>query len=131
VFDGSRPPAPPEPGKPLPRVCGMAMLTMRGYEVPGATMQEFCRALRSLADRDVIDRTGLAGTFDIHLDLTGADFGHPDPGQRDSAEPAAPDSAEVFANVRRAIGGIGLRLVPTTGPSDYLVIDHVERPSEN
>lgn len=114
-------PLPIEPGKPLPSICGMAHLTNAGLDVPGVTMQGFSTVLKDYADRPVVDRTGLAGAFDIHLDLSPADLGHA--GQS--------DPAEVFATLRAAIGKLGLRLNPTTGPSEFLVIDRISRPSGN
>jgi uncharacterized protein (TIGR03435 family) len=63
-------------------------------DVYGATMREFAALFR--LDRPVIDTTGIAGTFDIHLNSL-----H------------------------------DLDLQATTGPQEILVIDHVERPSEN
>ena len=73
----------------------------------------------------VVDRTGLAGKFDIDLDFLRA----PRPGQSPDpeAEPEEPGPSFVEALKTQA----GLKLVKQTGPVDVFVIDHIEQPSEN
>jgi uncharacterized protein (TIGR03435 family) len=71
----------------------------------------------SMADRLVIDRTGLTGTFDWSLRWT------PDP-----SASAANDSISLFTALQEQLG---LKLEPTRGPVDVLVIDHAERPTED
>jgi uncharacterized protein (TIGR03435 family) len=133
VFDPDHPPAPPEPGKPFPRLCGMSQLTSGGYDAYGVTMADFCRLLSDSLDRTAIDKTGIAGRFDIHLDLTPADLGHPARGINDDpAAPAtSPDAGDISFAVRAAVHEVGLKLEPTKGPGESLIIDHVERPSGN
>jgi len=67
------------------------------------------------ARRPVIDRTGLAGDYDI--ELTFAPFNAP------VADSIAPD---LFTAIQEQLG---LRLEPTRAPVDVVVIDHVERPA--
>jgi uncharacterized protein (TIGR03435 family) len=58
----------PAPGQPLPRVCGMFNPNKGGgTDVPGTTIGSLCRQFSVTLDRDVIDKTGLQGMFDIHL----------------------------------------------------------------
>ena len=71
--------------------------------------------------RPVIDRTGLTGTFDIHLEWT-ADA--PD-GAGNSDLTGGPS---IFTALRQQLG---LKLESTKGPVEVLVIDHVEKPSGN
>jgi uncharacterized protein (TIGR03435 family) len=72
-----------------------------------------------LSGRPVIDRTGHEGMVDIKLDFTLAN--------RLSTDPAdGPPS--IFDALPEQLG---LRLQPGTGPVDEVVIDHIERPSEN
>jgi uncharacterized protein (TIGR03435 family) len=67
----------------------------------------------------VIDRTGIAGLFDIHFEFSGHDAaGIVD----DSTTPS------IFTAVQQQLG---LKLSPDTGPVDVLVIDHAEKPSAN
>ncbi|HVW85753.1 MAG TPA: TIGR03435 family protein, partial [Bryobacteraceae bacterium] len=119
-----------EPGKPLPRLCGMSRVTNDGFDAPGVTMRDFCRLLSDSLDRTVVDRTGIAGVFDIHLDLSAADLGHPGPSH--PASPASPpDAGDILLAVRKSIQKIGLKLESVKGPGEFLVVDHVERPSRN
>jgi uncharacterized protein (TIGR03435 family) len=83
-------------------------------------------AYRSLAGhltvngRPVIDKTGLAGTFDVHLRWAR------DPDTPDA--PADPGAPSIFDAVQEQLG---LKLEPGRGPVEYRVVDHVERPSGN
>jgi uncharacterized protein (TIGR03435 family) len=78
----------------------------------------------------VIDRTGLKGNFDFKLEWT------PDPGQPaallgngpDAPPPPDPNGPSVFTAVQEQLG---LRLESQKGPVEMLVIDKVEKPSEN
>jgi len=67
--------------------------------------------------RPVINKTGITGRFDIHLEFT------PD---RNADKPDAGPS--IFTALQEQLG---LKLIPAKGPGEFLVIDHVERPSEN
>lgn len=70
-----------------------------------------------LADRTVIDRTGLTANYDIDLHWT--------PDDQESTPDAGPT---LFTALEEQLG---LKLVPSKGPIDTFVIDHVEKPSEN
>ena len=91
------------------------------------TVSEFSRIfLNGALDRPVIDQTGITGTFDFHLE-----YGIDEPTPRfnaGGAEPGGSAGPSIFTAVREQLG---LRLISTTGPGESLVIDHVERPSEN
>ncbi|HEY1756592.1 MAG TPA: M56 family metallopeptidase [Bryobacteraceae bacterium] len=87
-------------------------------------------------DRPVLDETGIAGLFDIRLEFA-PDETTPQllPKAGPSDEPAGGPS--VFTAIQEQLG---LKLEPTKalnhgapfeGPGDVLIIDHVERPSEN
>jgi uncharacterized protein (TIGR03435 family) len=91
-----------------------------------ATMAQFAAMLqRAVLDRPVLDRTGLTGKYDFDLEWT------PDDSQFDGhMPPIKPDNSgkpDIFA----ALQQIGLRLESAKGPVPVIVIDHVERPSEN
>ena len=84
-------------------------------------------------DRPIIDRTGLHGTYDFTLQWTPApNEGGPDAiGLPPRAEPPrATDSSgpSIFTALQEQLG---LKLESTKGPVDILVIERVERPSEN
>jgi uncharacterized protein (TIGR03435 family) len=84
-----------------------------------------------LVDRTVVDKTGITGTFRVHLTFvpdqdTPSQFAGPQsaPG---NVTPGA-DGPNIFNAIQEQLG---LTLVPAKGPVEVLVIDHVEKPSEN
>lgn len=87
---------------------------------------------RVVEDRVVIDRTGLTGSYDVLLEwtpdarpfATAADLppGLPVP------PPPASGGPSIFTAIQEQLG---LRLQSDTGPVDVLLIDRVERPSED
>jgi uncharacterized protein (TIGR03435 family) len=96
----------------------------------GVTIEEFSRVfLVFAAGRPIIDRTGLTGKFDIHLEFAPPPVDPARTGlaalQAAAGEPTAP---EIFAAIQEQLG---LKLEPAKGPGEFLVIDHVEKPSEN
>jgi uncharacterized protein (TIGR03435 family) len=100
-------------------------------DAQGSTLAEFSQLLTLLLDRPVIDQTGITGKFDIHLEfaidkatprfLRGGDLARFAETASDPALPA------IFT----AIQQLGLKLEPAKGPREFLVIDHMERPSGN
>lgn len=74
--------------------------------------------------RAVVDRTGLEGTYDIEIEWA---IETPVPGDG-AAPPADTNVASIFTAVREQLG---LRLEPGKQPTDVLVVDHAERPTEN
>jgi uncharacterized protein (TIGR03435 family) len=84
----------------------------------GATMGTLALYLSSMAQRPVVDQTGLTGKYDIHLDTMPPD-----------GENGAFDRATtIFASVQEQTG---LKLEAAKEQVEVLVIDHVEKPSEN
>ncbi len=110
---------------PGPDYCGRFQMTRgaaRVADAKGMTIGEFsARVFRDTADRPVIDRTGIAGLFDIHLEFSAAAIATAG-GADDSAAPS------IFTAVQEQLG---LKLSPDTGPVEVFVIDHVEKPSGN
>jgi uncharacterized protein (TIGR03435 family) len=89
----------------------------RTVEVQAANLKMIGWLLGSSLDRPVIDRTGLTGTFDAHMEFA------PD---QTTLDPTRGPS--IFTAVQEELG---LKLEPSKGPGEFLVIDHAERPSEN
>jgi len=100
-------------------------------DAQGATLTEFSKLLDLVLDRPVIDKTGIAGKFDIHLEFA-ADAATPNflPGG-DLARLAGAASDSTGASIFTAMQQLGLKLEPAEGPREFLVIDHVERPTGN
>jgi uncharacterized protein (TIGR03435 family) len=108
-LDLTHPPAPPKPGDPRPDFCGVMMMGPAGkgammLEVRGATMTQFAQRLSGRVDRTVVDKTGITGKFNFHLEFTPDPSmpGQGVPGPRggdagnaaDPANPAAPADAD-------------------------------------
>ena len=114
-----------------PRVeCGLT--AERTFGFCGMTIEELAGFLPQYAGRMVVDRTGLAGAFDLEFRF---DASRPIPGVGlgggfpiQPAGPADPDAPSIFTALEEQLG---LKLEPQTGPVDVLVIDHVERPKPN
>jgi uncharacterized protein (TIGR03435 family) len=70
------------------------------------------------AGRPVIDKTGLDGNYSITLEWA-AD---------ESTAGAEPDAPALVTAIQEQLG---LRLDPRKLPMEVLVVDHVDRPSEN
>jgi uncharacterized protein (TIGR03435 family) len=123
----------PGPGQPFPRLCGLFnAVKSGGTDVPGTTIGNLCRQFSVTLDRDVIDKTGITGFFDIHLDTHPTE--RPDDSTLPPGEPGPPrmpDPAEMYVQYRSALAKLGLRLEPAKGQGVFLVIDRVERPTEN
>ncbi len=75
--------------------------------------------------RPVIDDTALTGAYDFNLDWS-PQIKNLIPGP-DSVPPSPDDAVNVFS----ALEELGLKLQPSTGPIDIIVIDHVEHPTAN
>jgi len=92
-----------------------------------ATMAQFASMLqRAVLDRPVIDQTNLSSRYDFYLEWTPDDtqFGG-------NLPPVAPQNAvkpDLFAALQQQLG---LRLEAARAPIDTIVIDSVQKPSEN
>jgi uncharacterized protein (TIGR03435 family) len=84
------------------------------------TMAELARTLGTYVGRVGVDNTRLAGRYDVKFNWVPNDTD--DTSEADTAAPS------IFTAIQEQLG---LKLVPTTGPVECLVIDHVEPPTEN
>lgn len=113
------------PEGPLPLVF---VLSPESVRLPGryATVAELAAVMqRSALDRPVLDRTGLTGRYDFDLEFTPDETQFGGAGLKGTPESTKPD---LFTALQQQLG---LRLEATRGPIDTLVIDRIERPSEN
>ena len=78
----------------------------------------------------MIDRTGLTGRYDIHLEYSMINAGPVTLNGGEGVMPLQADSdgASIFSAVQSQLG---LRLSPDSAPIDVIIVDSVERPSEN
>ncbi len=125
-LDMNHPPPPPEPGKPFPWLCGLLGRRPDAIEIHHTTMENLSEQFSILLDRDVINKTGIAGLFDIRVEVTPDELSA---GPSDTTPPANQDyeTGLIFAAIRK----LGFKLESAKGPGQFLVIDHVERPTEN
>ena len=86
-----------------------------------ATMSGLAEELSDASGRQVVDHTGLTGRYDFKLTWTPEE----DATAGTSPDPNAPS---LFTAVEEQLG---LRLEATKAPVEVLVIDHIERPTEN
>jgi uncharacterized protein (TIGR03435 family) len=97
------------------------------FNVRNSTMAEFAGVLQAnILDRPVVDQTELGSTrYDFTLKWT------PDPSPGANVPPAAPDPNAPPDLLTAFQQQLGLKLESTKAPVDVLVIDKVEKPSEN
>jgi bla regulator protein BlaR1 len=83
-----------------------------------------------IGGRTVVDQTGLGGAYDFKLRWTRERLAAPSPqsDQSGATPPPEPESPALFTSLSEQLG---LRLISTKGPVEVLVIDHIEKPSEN
>lgn len=85
----------------------------------GASVETLVSMLSGDMDRMVVDRTGLTGRYDFELQFAAeAKTG-------DAAENAGPSAFTALEEQ------LGLKLEPAKAPVEFVVVDHIERPTEN
>ena len=141
-FEFGKLPEPSGPGQKMPVFCGVRMLlrpTSGGpvkWEVHGASLDELATALGIDLDRIVINKTGITGRFDFHMEfapdeataglnsMRGPDGPVVTPGS--ASDP--PGGPSIFTAIQEQLG---LKLESAKGLREFLVIDRVEKPTEN
>jgi uncharacterized protein (TIGR03435 family) len=86
----------------------------------GLPSSQIAAALMNYAGRDVVDRTGLTGSWEFELNFA-QESGPPGP-----EAPAPSDAPSLFTAIQEQLG---LKLESAKAPVDVLVIDHVEKPT--
>jgi len=103
------------PSKPKP---GSMMVSNSQMTAVGIATSNLAANLAFHVERNVIDKTGLTGKYDFTLKW-----------RPDNADATTDNNApDLFTALQEQLG---LKLEPSKGPVDTLVIDHIERPSEN
>ncbi len=83
-----------------------------GMSAAKMPISDLAATLPGYVRRSVIDKTGLTGDFDFDFHWS----------------PQDPDSPSIFTAIQEQLG---LKLESDKAPVEFLVIDHVEKPSEN
>ena len=120
------------PGKTPEDYCGGmgGSLASGRIEARGASLEFLASFLSGMLSRTVVDKTGLPGNYAIHLTFT------PEPPPAPPDDPSPPAAGASVADAGPGIFSaiqeqFGLKLEAAKGPVEVLVIDHVEKPSEN
>jgi uncharacterized protein (TIGR03435 family) len=82
--------------------------------ISGETMPQFCGRLSTFLGRPVVDKTGLAGVYDLQLNF--------------AQEAGEGEFPSMFTAVQEQLG---LKLESARSPLEVLVIELIERPSGN
>lgn len=124
------PPAAPaliDPGDPVP--CGMIMIGGNRLAAGGYTMARLATMLGPRVQRIVVDKTGLSGLYDFDLQFL------PDPVAGGAAADGPVRMYLVAKDVPLLTTAIqeqlGLKLQAARGSVEYVVIENIERPSED
>lgn len=116
------------PDEPQPRYCGFhrtgswlrPVLDGQGVSLTDLA-ESIARSYNTSLGRDVVDKTGITGAFDIHLTWSNE-------ADTMKASDATIDAPSIFEALQEQLG---LKLKPAEGPVQVLVIDHIEMPSAN
>jgi uncharacterized protein (TIGR03435 family) len=130
---------PPPPLAPGERRCA-SFLRAAGQnatiDAEGITLDDLSTSLlKGAAGRPVLNRAGIAGRFDFHMEYANTNTTLPpvaplnNPDRPSSAAPQAdtPASPSIFTVMEQ----LGLKLETGKGPENILVVDSAERPTEN
>jgi uncharacterized protein (TIGR03435 family) len=104
-------------------VCGNLSNGRGTFDAANASMVDIAKMLSFVVGRTVEDRTNVQGLFPVHLR-----FSPDDNGANLDAAAGTDNGLSVFTALREQLG---LRLQASKGPVRVMLIDHVERPSNN
>ena len=131
--DDQTPYRPPEKGAPPPppvqrgQMSRYSMRIGRGsLEAVAMDVSNIVQTLANQLGRPVVDKTGLKGLYDVKLTWT-PDPAVQGPGGPD-APPADPSGPSIFTAIQEQLG---LKLDAAKGPVEMIVIDSLQKPSEN
>jgi uncharacterized protein (TIGR03435 family) len=88
----------------------------------GISIESLTFSITNLVGRFIVDKTGLTGKYDMTLNWT------PDEEAGTSGAGDSTAGPSIFTALEEQLG---LKLVSAKGPVDTIVIDHVEKPSQN
>lgn len=136
-MDATKTPPTAHGGKAPPPICaGFRRSEAGGVDAYHVSIASICRAISNGLNKPVVDKTGLTGLYDVHLEVAfeqlplfrGMFRNRPQPPDSSVPEAAAPDGGgSVFTAMRK----LGFRLQSAKGGAKVIVIDHIELPSAN
>jgi len=126
-----------EPGAPRDAsavvICGTFFTGPASLDARRMSMPQFASTLSIVLDAPVIDKTGAAGFYDIHLEFSPEGTNLSGRGAGPLATPLDADNPDrdkpsIFTALQQQLG---LRLESAKVPTKILTVDHVEQPAEN
>ena len=112
---------------PIEQRRGIIRRTDDGWIANAVRMSTLANLVSQPLGRPVLDKTGLEGMYDFKLNWVYPRRGAP--AATDATTPSASDPAD--GSIFTAIEELGLKLESTKEPFEVLVIDSVQKPSEN
>lgn len=112
----------PEPIKPGHNGRGNTSVRGTSLDATGVRIGDLCGTLARILDRSVIDKTGLTSFYDITLTWHDDHATPTDNGLPESSGPS------LFTALQEQLG---LKLIPSKGPVDVLVVDKATQPKED
>lgn len=138
AYEAGQPLPAPAPGQEALKPCGNNLVFRKGpnmeWNATKIDMPKPTMVLSSILARTVIDGTGFAGTFDLHLEWSNDENAAAAPKAAESGDIGKPVSAadtdgqSIITVLQQQLG---LKLESTKGPVQVLVVEHVEKPSAN
>ncbi len=101
---------------------------VRMSDPEGVAYRTLSGHLSGVNNRVIIDKTGLSGTYDVHLQWERDPPANAPGDQPAQPAPAGLHAPSLFDAMEKQLG---LRLESGRGPVEYLVVDRVEKPSQN
>jgi uncharacterized protein (TIGR03435 family) len=130
-----------DPNNPAPRgFLGMSFsqsgIVLRGSAISVSNMLNM---VQIYVGRTIVDKTGLTGLFDFSLRFSteglvnpdGRPMGAPPPAPAAGTTPGVDAAADPVPSLFTAIQELGLKLETAKAPVEVLVIDSVQKPTEN
>jgi uncharacterized protein (TIGR03435 family) len=108
-------------------LCGLRVRRPGTLVLEGAPIAQFANILSQTAGRSVFNKTGLTGSFDIELTYA-PDSQLPGATADGAATTIDPNAPSLFTALQEQLG---LKLESTQEPDEVLVVQRLERPSEN
>lgn len=121
---GAPPPVGPD-GNPV--FCGLR-LSPAGMQGGSASMDILANSLSRGVNRPVRNQTGLTGNFDFQLQFSTESMQLPPGAQKPDVPQSGSDGPSIFTALQEQLG---LKLESTRGPVEVLVVDGIDRPTEN
>jgi bla regulator protein BlaR1 len=117
-----------EDSDPTKRRVAVGGSTIRATAAPISVIFDALECAPDVGGREVVDRTGLTGSYDFSLRWTPLQTAAAPGDGNGSLSPADAEGASLFTAIEEQLG---LKLVPAKRSAQVLVIDHIERPSPN